>query len=176
MIYQTPKRIGLKRIFLIPFLGILFLTATLVKYAGAETELKFENAVMFGDSGDQLGSAVKVGEDRLYIAGAETSSSKSLSVSFALPLTNNPRASFLWKYEPTSSDLFNDIAITDEGLYFSGQSLPKTGTAAGTLVKFPLNQSGPAIASWAVKPQFFTGNTDGNLQAVLTDKESQSLM
>ncbi len=155
------------------FGGMFFLLLFVLGNAQAETELKFESAAVFGDSNSQFGNAIDLGENRLYVAGAETlSNSKSLSISYTLPLTGSPLSSFLWQYEPTSSDFFNDIAVTNEGLYFAGRSVPKTGAVLGTLEKFPLQASGTATPSWAVKPQYFKGNQDGTLQALIVVEKS----
>jgi len=151
----------------------MFFLLSILGNAQAETELKFESAAFFGDKGGQFGNTIDLGEDRLYVAGAETSSnSKSLSVSYTLPPTGSPLSSFLWQYEPTSSDLFNDIAVTSEGLYFAGRSVPKTGAVLGTVEKFPLQASGTAAPSWTAKPQYFTGNQDGTLQALIVVEKS----
>ncbi len=162
----------LKKILCIWLYGLAFLTATLGQYAAAETELKFENTVLFGDDGNQVGNAVEMGENRLYTAGVETvSNSKSLSVSYLLSLSGGSLTNFLWQYTPDSADMFNDIAVTNESLYFAGRSVPKVGAAGGMLAKFPLQASGSTTAAWAVKPQFLAKATDGSLQTVLAQEE-----
>jgi hypothetical protein len=84
--------------------------------AQADTELKFEKAVFYGDKGDQIGSAAAFGAGRLYVAGSDmVSDSKGLVASFSTPPASAPLSDFRWPDNQPSalsvSTEFSDIAV-----------------------------------------------------------------
>lgn len=144
--------------------------------AQADTALKFEKSTVYGDTLDQAGNAVELSEGRLYIAGSESAATmKALAVGYDAPPAGDPLFSFRWQSDANllSTEIFTDVAVTADSLYFTGQSWStKTKQSWPFLVKFSnqgKSQSGAHV--WLARPQLFEKNQEGAFYAALLVQE-----
>ena len=114
----------------------------------AESTLKFDEASYYSSKLDKACSAMRMGEDSLYIAGSQIdSNSKALSLTYQMPLKKKSPRHFLWQSEPglLSSDVFTEVAGMHDGLYFTGQSsILKNKKSVPILAKFSSDQASHA--------------------------------
>ena len=159
----------------------IFMILVVAGRVQADTELKFEKASFIENKGEQIGNAIEVRENHIYVAGIDTDSGSKSILAGYVPPANAPIWSFRWSDEkgptPFTSVVFNDVATTDEGLYFVGYGLSDSkGKKYSTslLVKFPLDPSaGPKVGTpiWVARPEFFPAFKQEAFQSVIAVKE-----
>jgi len=163
MKFQNPRPSNVKlKTYTLALLAIVM--TVFASTARADTELKFENGVFYGDDNSQQGLGIETGSDGLFVGGVDgAASGKGLAAKFALPPASIPLSASRWndqrKAKTVLSSNFMDVKATSEGVYFTGYSLMrksgkvKISESSGVLVKYQAGDlSGPV---WEAKPSFY---------------------
>jgi hypothetical protein len=154
--------------------GILSLAAAAVGQAEESAGVELKQAIMYGGSGNQRGTAISFyNASELYLSGADEAASggQSLGLHYRLALNGTPALDWAIRW-PTAanrsgnvnSEVFDGVVGTRGAVCFAGRSWSQTADGVGdkehksVLVQFPLSGAtgaGVGGANWVAAPNFF---------------------
>ncbi len=166
--------------------GILSLAAAAVGQAEESAGVELKQAIMYGGSGNQRGTAISFyNASELYLSGADEAASGGQSLGLHYRLAFNGGSPALdWTLRwPTAanrsgnvnSEVFDGVVGTRTAVFFAGRSWSQTADGVGdkehkgVLVAFPLTgPTGPGVggALWTAQPNFFSYRGNESFLAV----------
>ena len=166
-------------------MGILVLAGTAVGHAEESAGVELKQAVLYGASGNQRGTALSFyNASELYLSGADEAvlGGQSLGLHYRLASNGTPALDWAFRWPSASnrsgnvnSEVFDGVVGTRAAVFFAGRSWSQTADGVGdkehksVLAGFPLTGStGPGVggALWVAKPNFFSYRGNESFLAV----------
>ena len=154
--------------------GIIVLAVSAVGQAEEPAGVELKNALRYGGTGSQRGTAISSYNAELYLSGVDEAASggQSLGLHYRLAFNGgSPVLNWALRWPTTAnrsgnvnSEVFDGVVGTRTGVFFAGRSWSQTADGVGdkehkgVLVKFPLSGptgAGVGGAEWVAAPNFF---------------------